>query len=531
MTVSGSSDRADVVIVGFGPVGAMLANLLGQAGVSVIVCERDVKPHTLPRAGATDDEVMRVFQAAGLVDELLPKLDLGQCTQFISARGEALATMRPSGRANGYPQLAFFYQPDMEHVLHQGLDRYPHVEVRMGHNVEAVDDAGDSVIVWTRSGEGGKHPIRAKYVVGCDGGRSSVRNLSSIRFGGATFDQPWLVVDARLEAPLTEVDCFQFIGNPARPSVTVPLPGTHHRWEFMVLPGEDHEAFASLDNAKRLITPWVDPEQVEILRHVVYTFHARTAERWRKGRVLLAGDAAHLMPPFAGQGLASGVRDTHNLAWKLAAVVTGQAQEGLLDTYETERRPHVVRMTNLTRISGALVQTRNRQVAVVRDALLSRISRLRYFSQGKFRPHLHYPAGAFDESKNRRGAGRLFPQPQVQTADGTRALLDQWLGAGWSIVGRGIDPQRSLRESDRKLWESMGASYVTARRPGQAPITTEPGTQVVEDLDGYVDEFFDHHGGDIAVIRPDRIVFAMVSSDALDHATSLFHAVIEGRAR
>lgn len=509
----------------------MLANLLGQAGISVIVCERDVKPHTLPRAGATDDEVMRIFQAAGLVDELLPKLDLAQSTQFVSARGEALATMRPSGRTNGYPQLAFFYQPDMEHVLHQGLNRYPHVEVRMGQTVDAIDDAGDSVIVWTRSGDEPKRPLRARYVIGCDGGRSSVRNISSIPFGGATFDQPWLVVDARLETPLTEVDCFQFIGNPARPSVTVPLPGTHHRWEFMVLPGEDHEAFASLDNAKRLIAPWVDPEQVEILRHVVYTFHARTAERWRKGRVLLAGDAAHLMPPFAGQGLASGVRDAHNLAWKLAAVVTGQAHESLLDTYETERRPHVLRMTNLTRFSGALVQTRNKHVAVIRDALLSRISRLRYFSQGKFRPHLHYPAGAFDESKERRGAGRIFPQPLAQATDGTRALLDQWLGAGWAIVGRGIDPQHGLHESDRKLWESVGASYVTARRPGQLPMTTELGTQVVEDLDGYVDEFFDHYGGDIAVIRPDRIVFAMVSADALDDAATLFRAVVEDGAR
>lgn len=252
----------------------------------------------------------------------------------------------------------------------------------------------------------------------CDGGRSTVRGLRSIAFTGSTYAQPWLVVDAKLEAPLTDVTSFQFIGNPDRPGVTLPLPGTHHRWEFMVLPGEDHAELATLENARRLVSPWVDPDRITILRHIVYTFHARAADQWRSGRVLLAGDAAHLMPPFAGQGLSSGLRDAHNLAWKLAAVVADGADPSLLDSYENERRPHVTRMTRLTRFSGAMVQTRRRRVATVRDAILKRAAHLPYFTEGRFKPDLRYSSGAFDGSGRRAGAGHAFPQPTVRTSEG-----------------------------------------------------------------------------------------------------------------
>lgn len=520
---------ADVAIVGYGPVGAMVANLLGQAGVRTVILERDLAPHTMPRAGATDDEVIRVFQAAGLVEQLLPTLDLGQSTRFISTDGEPLVTMRPSGGRNGFPQLAFFYQPDLERVLHDGLERYPHVTVQRGVLVEALHDEGDGVTVWTRSVDGGPQaPVRARYVVGCDGGRSTVRSLCSIEFGGATYEQPWLVVDAKLDEPLENVTTFQFIGNPERPAVTLPLPGNHHRWEFMVLPGEDHVEFASLENAERLISPWIEENGITILRHVVYTFHARTADRWRSGRVLLAGDAAHLMPPFAGQGLASGLRDAHNLAWKLAGVLAGTASPSVLDSYELERRPHVVRMTRLTRVSGALVQTRDRRVAAVRDVVLRWAARSRYLTEGRFKPHLHYPDGAFDTARGRHGAGHAFPQPRVRTADGRMLLLDDVIGSGWTVIGRAADPQAHLRPEHRALWTALGASYVAVTRPGSPSVRRTRGTAVVEDLDGFALDYFERHGGDFAVVRPDRVVFAMTTLDGLGRATALYCSVIGG---
>ena len=517
----------DVVIVGFGPVGAMVANLLGQSGVNAVVIERDDEPHTMPRAGSTDDEVMRIFQAAGLADQLLPDLDLGQSTRFISRHGETLMTMRPSGGHNGFPQLAFFYQPDMERVLHEGLARYPHITVRRGTRVEALHDDGDGVTVWTRAADcGPQTAIRARYVVGCDGGRSTIRGLCAIEFGGATYAQPWLVVDAKLDQPLTDVTTFQFIGNPDRPAVTLPLPGAHHRWEFMVLPGENHAEVATLDNARRLISPWVDPDRITILRHIVYTFHARSAGRWRSGRVLLAGDAAHLMPPFAGQGLSSGLRDAQNLAWKLASVLAGTADAALLDSYEQERRPHVERMTLLTRVSGALVQTRSHRIAMVRDTLLTRIARLRYFTAGRFKPHLRYPAGAFDESRDRHKAGHTFPQPTVRTSEGRLRPLDDFLGSGWAIIGREIDPQAHLRVADQQLWASLGARFITICAPGHRPGSVTPGTTVVEDLDGHALEFF-NGPGEFAVVRPDRIVFAQ----RLDRASALYRSIIERTPR
>ncbi|NMO04509.1 bifunctional 3-(3-hydroxy-phenyl)propionate/3-hydroxycinnamic acid hydroxylase [Gordonia sp. TBRC 11910] len=493
---------ADVAIVGYGPVGAMLANLLGQAGITTVVLERDIKPHTLPRAGSTDDEVMRIFQAAGLIEQLLPVLDLGQSTEFLSTQGRNLVTMCPVGRHNGFPQLAFFYQPDFERVLHDGLERYPHVTVRMGTCVEAVHDDADGVTLRTRTSESGQQtPLRVRYMVGCDGGRSTVRGLCAIEFGGATYEQPWLVVDAKLEAPLPNVSAFQFIGDTDRPAVTVPLPGTHHRWEFMVLPGEDHDEFASLENARRLVAPWVDPDRITILRHIVYTFHARTAARWRVGRILLAGDAAHLMPPFAGQGLASGMRDVHNLAWKLAAVITGTAEADLLDSYELERRPHVEHMTRLTQVSGALVQTRSPRVAKARDVALRFASHFRYFTEGRFKPHLRYRTGAFES--RRAGAGHAFPQPTVRTSDGRIVRLDDVIGHRWAVLRRHGDPQDGL--GDR--WTSHGAVYIAVCRPGHRPTRLQPGTITVEDLDGHALEFFKRHGADVAFVRPDRIVF------------------------
>ncbi|WP_433191881.1 bifunctional 3-(3-hydroxy-phenyl)propionate/3-hydroxycinnamic acid hydroxylase [Nocardia sp. CA-107356] len=525
----GDPENTDVVIVGYGPVGAMVANLLGQAGVRTIVLERDVEPYTMPRAGATDDEVLRVFQAAGLVDQLLPLLDLGQSTQFLSMHGDPLVTMHPSGGRNGFPQLAFFYQPDLERVLYEGVARYPHITVRMGVRVEGIHEEGEGVTVWARAGDRGRQTaIRARYVVACDGGRSTVRNLRSIEFTGSTYAQPWLVVDAELEAPLTDVTSFQFIGNPDRPAVTLPLPGTHHRWEFMVLPGEDHAELATLENARRLISPWVDPDRITILRHIVYTFHARTATQWRSGRVLLAGDAAHLMPPFAGQGLSSGLRDAHNLAWKLAAVIADDADPSLLDSYERERRPHVTRMTRLTRFSGAMVQTRRRRVAVVRDAMLTKVAHLPYFTEGRFKPDLRYSSGAFDSSRRRAGAGHTFPQPTVRTPEGRLRPLDDLIGSGWAVLGRDLDPQVHLRPESQALWTSLGASFLSISRPGHRRTRCEADTVAVEDIDGYALDFFDRHGGDVAIVRPDRIVFAMPETSDLDHIAGLYRSLVGG---
>ncbi|HEV2375194.1 MAG TPA: bifunctional 3-(3-hydroxy-phenyl)propionate/3-hydroxycinnamic acid hydroxylase [Streptosporangiaceae bacterium] len=528
------AERVDVAVVGYGPVGAMVANLLGQCGVRTAVLEKDTEPYNLPRAGATDDEVVRICQAAGLADELLGHLDLGQTVQYVSGHGRLVASMHPAGGRCGYPRLAFFYQPDFERVLRRGVQRYDCVSVAMGLRAEALCQDTDGVTVWARHGDRGRlSTVRARYVVGCDGGRSTVRSLCSIGFAGATFAQPWLVVDAEVDAPVNGVPCFQFIGDPRRPAVTLPLPGGRHRWEFMVLPGEDHNQMARLETAHRLISPWAGPGQARILRHTVYTFHSRCASQWRSGRVLLAGDAAHLMPPFAGQGLSSGIRDAHNLCWKLAAVISGEAGPGLLDSYERERRPHVARMTWLTRTAGALVQTRSPGLAAVRDAVLSRVGAVPrlgpYVQAMRFKPPLAYSEGAFHcgPRKGRGGTGRQFPQPRVRTAVGRLRLLDDLFGPGWALLGCGIDPQVHLGSDSRAMWATLGARYVTVVPAGRRDhLRSEPGTSLVEDLDGYAVDWFARYGGDFVVLRPDRVVFVVMEARDLDSAAALYRELI-----
>jgi 3-(3-hydroxy-phenyl)propionate hydroxylase len=519
--------EVDVVIVGAGPVGAMLANLLGQAGLSVAALEREIEPYPLPRAGATDDEVVRIFQAAGLADDLLPLMDMGQQTTFLSARGEPVATMRPEGTRNGHAPLGLFYQPDMERILDDGLHRFPQVAVHRGMSVEALHDDGDGVTVWARrGGRGHQVSFRSRYVVGCDGAHSTVRRLCAIPFGGVTYAQPWLVVDAKLDRPLETVPDFRFVGDPRRPAVTLPLPGTHHRWEFMVLPGDDPEDMTTLASAYRLISPWIDPERAQIQRHVIYTFHARTAERWRSGRTLLAGDAAHLMPPFAGQGLASGLRDAHNLAWKLATVLSGTAQPALLDSYERERRQHVLQMTRLTRVSGALVQTRSRRIARVRDVVLKKLARLPYFARGSFKPSLRYGVGAFARPGRGAASGRAFPQPMIMRA-GRPALLDDIIGPGWALIGRAVDPGARMRESDAEHWRSLGANLIALCPPGQA-IAAHTDTLVLEDLGGYGLAFLDTYDAEVVALRPDRIVFASSTARSIHHLTDLYRRLVGG---
>ena len=235
------------------------------------------------------------------------------------------------------------------------------------------------------------------------------------------------------------------------------------------------------------------------------------------------------MPPFAGQGLSSGIRDAHNLVWKLAAVIAGDADESLLDSYESERRPHVTRMTRLTRFSGALVQTRRRRVATVRDAILAKMAHVPAFTEGRFKPDLRYSSGALDSSRRRTGAGHAFPQPMVRTTQGRLRPLDDLVGSGWALIGRDLDPQVHLRSESRAFWESLGASYLSVSRPGHHRTRCEAGTVAVEDLDGYALEFFDQYGGDVAIMRPDRIVFAMPDLGGLDEATDLYRSMVGER--
>jgi len=498
----------DVLICGLGPVGQLLALLLGRAGVSVSAIDRAPEPFDLPRAAVVDDEVLRIFQAAGVDAQILTDSQVQQEVSFVTAAGRPQPLLRPVEGSQGHPPLVSIHQPSIERTLIAALAEQESVRTAWGWRLVSFDQDADGVTATAEATDGGAaETVRARWLVGCDGGSSWVRQLLGIEFGGSTFRQRWLVVDALVDRPLTKVRHPHFFGDWRRPIVSLPMSPGRHRWEWMLHPGEDEAPFLDPDSLRERIAPWLDGERASVERAVVYTFHARTAARWREGRALLAGDAAHLMPPFAGQGFSSGARDAANLAWKLEAVLAG-APEALLDTYEEERRAHVEAMRRLAVTLGSFVQTTDRRVVRLRDLLLGTLDRtgVARWAETKVKPLPAYGAGAFAErparSVFRRGVGAQFPQPQVSVGGQTMSL-DRALGSGWRALTTAPEPA-----------DALGAEGLRVMLVGRDLL----------DEEGEVATWLERFDASWAILRPDRFVFAIGSDTAgIDHALAELH--------
>jgi 3-(3-hydroxy-phenyl)propionate hydroxylase len=353
----------DVLIAGLGPVGAVLAALLAQRGVRVIACDRENEIYRLPRAAHFDAEIMRVFQQLGLAGEMLQHSRNIEAYEFVNAAGEMLMRFAvPPMTSQGWPASFLFHQPALEEALRTKLAREAQVELRPGTALLSFTQDADGVSALL---DGGRE-VRARYLVGCDGGNSLVRKSLDVPLFDYGFDEPWLVIDTRMpdEAHLKPYGVQ--VCDPVRPTTIMPMSPGRRRWEFMLLPGETSEEMLRDEKVAALMQPWVSPG-TEIVRKAVYRFHGLVATRWRVGRVLLAGDAAHQMPPFAGQGMCSGIRDAANLAWKLELVLNGEASERLLDTYQQEREPHVRHIVELAIAMGKVVCTLDPEAAAARD--------------------------------------------------------------------------------------------------------------------------------------------------------------------
>ena len=467
---------AEVVIVGYGPVGQLAANLLGAAGVSTLVLERAAALHPLPRAAAIDDDALRILQAVGLDREARAAMLANVPIAFTTRRGREVRLVDPVDTANAHPYVALLHQPALERVLDTAARARPGVEVRFGAEVASLVQGRDAVVLELTDGT----VVRAAYVIACDGAASPLREQLGIGFDGSTSAEPWLVVDLLLDAPRARPPIMRFLGDTARPKVSVPMGERRHRWELMALPGEDLRALAAPARVRELLAPHVDLDRVEVERAAVYSFHARIATRWRAGRVLLAGDAAHVMPPFAGQGMCAGLRDVHNLAWKLTAVLREGVDPALLDTYEPERRPHVTATLRLAVVMGAVLQTRRPRLATARDLVLRVLSAAPVLGPraraGGPRPSPRYRHGALGP-----GGGRPFGQPMI---DGVR--LDDRLGAGWALLGADGDPHAALGPAARAAFAGVGGLAVDRALLG---------------------------GAALLVLRPDRFVFACDAAD------------------
>jgi len=489
-----ASSDFDVGIIGYGPVGATLANLLGQSGLKIVVLEREPSVYHLPRAVALDGEGMRLFQTMGLAAELLPRLNVSRNIRHVSADGKLLLLIARSGTGSeGWHNAYRFYQPELETVLRNGVSRFPSVDVRLRSEAFALDEARDHVrIRYEDLKSGALAEVTAGYVVGCDGARSTVRRFMGAELQDLRSHERWIVLDMILDQPPDGVpeaadetgrviDAIQYC-DPARPTTFVPMPGKRHRWEFMLMPQDDPATITRPESIYELLKPWnVDPAKSKIERAVVYTFHSALSTRWRRARLLLAGDAAHQMPPFLGQGMCSGLRDAANLAWKLRDVLAGHAPDSLLDTYETERMEHVRAFIELCVELAGVIQTTDPEKARQRDHdLIANPTMLRPITP-RLGPGLHGDAPP--------PAATRAAQPRL--ADGT--LLDDRVGYRFAVLAT-----RSLAD----------------RLPPAIRAKLDGGDVVLVAAEGEVAGYLAELHAEAVVIRPDRHILGVASTPA-----------------
>lgn len=533
---SGDGDcDVEVVVVGAGPVGLTLANILGLQGVRTLVVEDRDTLIDYPRGVGLDDESLRTFQAIGLVDAVLPHTVPNQILRFYDGKRRLLAEMAPADACFGWPKRNGFVQPLVDAELLRGLERFDHVRVLWGRPMTGCAETDDGVTV-SLGGSDGQEPqtVSARYVVGCDGGRSATRRLMGVSFDGTTSSTRWLVVDIAndpLGHPNSEVGA-----DPARPYASISIAHGIRRFEFMIHADETDEQAEDPEFVAAMLAPFLPhPHDVEVIRHRVYTHHSRIAGSFRRGRMLLAGDAAHLMPVWQGQGYNSGIRDAMNLGWKLAAVVRGQARPSLLDSYDTERRKHARAMIDLSTMVGKVISPTNRRVAGLRDRVIRAASAVptlkRYVLEMRFKPMPRYEQGAVVHDQPHRPdspTGTLFIQPRVDTRTKTDLLLDDVIGTGFAVLAWNNNPRVLLGEKAFGRWAALGASFVAVRPSTQLHWTPpghvdDPAITIVGDRTGELKSWFDRHSESVLFLRPDRcIAAACIAQRAPEVSARLF---------
>jgi 3-(3-hydroxy-phenyl)propionate hydroxylase len=476
----------DVAIAGFGPSGAVAAALLGQAGLDVYVCEKLEGVYEIPRAISLDHEILRVFQQIGVIDAIAPYCEPFTNSEFFGVDGQLIRrmTMVAPPYPQGYTPSNVFTQPPVERALRARVAQLANVHVALGAELDGVEQDPQGVTLRV-AGE----PVRARHLIACDGGSSFVRTALDMPLEDLDFDEPWLVADVLCneqglaKLPKTSVQYCE----PERPCTLVIGPRNHRRWEISLNPGEDPKEAATPERTWQLLSRWLTPADGELWRQASYRFHALVASQWRKDRVFLAGDAAHMQPPFLGQGMCQGIRDVANLSWKLASVLKGDVQgaaaERLLDSYGDERKAHVRELTSRIKGVGAVICERDPVKARARDAKL--LADCGGVVQDTPRQDILPKLETGLLSRNvTSGRGALFPQPLLQ---GGR-LMDERFGHGWRVVLQA--PQ---------------------------PVPTPDGLTVVDartETEGVVAQWMRRMECTAALVRPDHYVFGTAADAA-----------------
>lgn len=517
-----------VVVVGAGPTGLTLANLLGTFGVEVLLVERNAATVSEPRAVSIDDESLRTMQAAGVAGVVLKSIVPGYGSEYYSPSGRLFLRVEPTEQPYGYPRRNAFRQPLLEAQLREALNRFPHVTALYSVTLEAVEEHSAGVRIKLSGAAVGS--LECDYLVGCDGAGSSVRAAIGVKMQGRSFAEPWLILDldnARAPSRNTYVFC-----DPARACIALPGPNDTRRFEIKLHPDETAEQMLRSEVISELLARFGATPGSRLTRKAVYRFHARVAERWSSKRVFLAGDAAHLSPPFAGQGMNSGVRDAHNLAWKLAFVLAGRLGPRLLESYEIERRDHVQQMIQLAlrmgrimapdnALTGWLVQTGLR--------LLGGWPRARdYFGQMKYKPQPRFGRGFLlvEGGRGRRGlVGRLLQQPRVRRSRGESVLLDEVLGPELALLCQAADLEEFTLFVKEGNWRQHGVHLVAVGAPGATPQFKGEIEVVVDEAGGFAESLAAYRGYAL-LLRPDHYVAAAFALGEPDVAVERFRALI-----
>ncbi|MGA3151971.1 MAG: bifunctional 3-(3-hydroxy-phenyl)propionate/3-hydroxycinnamic acid hydroxylase [Streptosporangiaceae bacterium] len=527
--------REPVIVVGAGPVGCTAALLLADSGIPVTLLERHTQPHPLPRAVHLDDEVARILDRIGVSEGFLARSRPGSGLRLLDARHRVMAEFSRDHRpgVHGFPQANMFHQPDLEELMLAQAERHPLIDFRRGAEVIGLDDddalgplAAAPVRVHARIA-GHPHAFTGRVVLGCDGAGSTIRTLAGITMDDLGFTERWLVVDIKAETGLDAWDGVEQVCDPARAATFMQVTGDRYRWEFQLRDGENEAGLITPAALGQLLLPWTgrsDLSGLQIIRSASYTFRARLASRFQAGRVFLLGDAAHLTPPFIGQGLAAGLRDADNLAWKLAHVLTGRAGAGLLASYDAERRPHAKAMVKkAVRVGWAMTGGQDRAAAIRQIALAAAVRSERACQAMGSTATPRLKTGALQHAPRRLlpsripaalRVGGLIPNPLVSTGDSTPVRLDAIL-AGRTAVLTTRQPDAELVDFCRHL------SLVLVRVSSTAPGTGTPGRPGAGPDAGWIDVYLasDRRPAGLQVlagnpaltviVRPDRVVAAV----------------------
>jgi 3-(3-hydroxy-phenyl)propionate hydroxylase len=505
----------DVLVAGYGPTGATTAALLAKRGWRVAVIDRAAAIYDKPRAITADQEVFRVFQEIGIAEEVAEMSAPHPGTDYVGLEGQIIKRFYPAPPPDplGWTPTFMFVQPELEATLRRAVDRLGNVQTLLEHELLDYEQTSKRVRARVRNlADDREVAINARYLIGADGASSAVRKRMAPDIRDLAFDEWWIVVDTWIRGPVELPErCVQYC-RPSRPATYIVGPGTLRRWEIKILPDESPEKYQSHEAVWSLLRQFVDTSALEHCRTAVYRFHAVVVEQWRQGNVFLAGDAAHQMPPFMGQGLCAGVRDAFNLAWKLDAVMREEMPSRLLDTYCLERKRHVRTVVEHAKSFGLIIGELDVEAARERDRRLGEelaAGRAETIRQ-KFIPGLEIGLIASDlTGKPERGAGELLVQPWVRESGGEWRRLDDVIGPRFVVIARDSAALMGLDDGMLRDWRAMGGQIAIASKTAPSEGDGLDAVLLLEDRENLLSSWLDAQQGIALIARPDRYVYGV----------------------